>query len=183
MSPPVFLRLAAPLATLLLGGCLANASYLTGSERSAYSVSAVQLAKSEGPLPVAMTGEPFPPAEIVAALNALPNVHRVEFATDRPRGPMGYAVAFDFATYAVNPCAPAASGSPPADIPAGRLRVAAAFCRNGSAISQTVGHAPRPVRSDDPDFRRFLRSLVSELLPAFDMQTQDSDGCGTLPNC
>ena len=183
MNGSRFLRIAAPLSALLLGGCLANASYLTGSDHTTYLVSAVQLAKSQGPLPVATIGEPFPPAEIVSALNALPNVHRVEFATDRPRGSMGYGVVLDFATDAINPCAPSTSGSPPADIPAGRLRVAAAFCRNGSVISRTVGHAPRPVRSDDPDFRRFLRNLLTELLPAIDIQSHHSDGCGSLPNC
>ena len=71
----------------------------------------------------------------------------------------------------------------PVEQDAARLRVSAAFCRYGAPISSTVATAPRPARSDDPEFRRFLHAIVFELMPAVDRINYESSDCTNRRNC
>jgi hypothetical protein len=132
---------------------------------------------------VALVGSPFADADILAALNAEPNVHGLAFGPAAGPARPGYRIAFNFTTNVSNPCNTDASDTTPLDAGTSAIRVVAGFCRSGSLLSRTNGTVPRPARADDVEFRRFMSALVVELMPAFKPWGVENGECPDRPNC
>ncbi len=97
-------RFALLAVSLALAGCATDGSRLYGSSYSAYAPSVARTAAADGPVPVSMSGAPFAPSDVVAAMNALPNVHRLVFAADTRPGTHGYRIALSFDANTPSPC-------------------------------------------------------------------------------
>ncbi len=165
-------------AGLVLSGCTADRALLYGTSYSSYTPSVSRTAKADGPVPVAVSGAPFAPSEIVAAMNALPNLFQIEFATDGKPGPNGYRVALTFDANVTNPCLTEQIGAYPWPGRNGTGHIVAAFCRYGGLLSRTTGEFPQPASPADPKFQRFMSAVVNELLPFMEPDRIGGGGCG-----
>ncbi|MBL8832887.1 MAG: hypothetical protein JNL71_10900 [Rhodospirillales bacterium] len=182
MTAPTRLSLAA--LVLALAGCATDGARLYGSSYPSYAPSVAQTAAGDGPLPVSMTGAPFAPSEVVAAMNALPNVHRLVFAADARPGPNGYRIALSFDANTPSPCGPGQAVGYPWPKHAGSGQVVAALCRHGGTISRTAGLFPETASASDPKFRRFMSAVVEQLMPPFETDRIGGDGCARpRPEC
>ena len=85
-------------ATLALPGCSTSGSSFVGTYYGAYQQGDGRTVASEGPMPVTLTGAPFPDADVVAALNAISNIYQIKFTTDQKPGRSGYRLALNFGT-------------------------------------------------------------------------------------
>lgn len=171
-------------ATLALAGCVNNGTRLYGASYPAYATVVPRLAAADGPVPVSMSGAPFAPSDVVAAMNAVPNVHRLVFATDGKPGTNGYRIALSFDRNATSPCIPDQIGAYPWPKRAGSGQVVAALCRHGGLISRTAGIFPETPSASDPKFRKFMSDVVTELMPVVDPDQIGGNGCGRpRPEC
>jgi hypothetical protein len=178
-----FRTLAAPLLALALAGCAADASRTYGSSYPSYDPTLPRQVRAAGPLPVTLDGSPFPAAEIVAALNATPNMYDLIFVPDATPAQAGYRITLNFTANTSSPCNSASASSMPFDAGPSTIGVVAAFCRSGGLLSRTTGMAPRPARADDPAFRRFMSDLIVELMPAYKPYGVENGDCPNRPNC
>ncbi|MBI1244017.1 MAG: hypothetical protein GC202_03345 [Alphaproteobacteria bacterium] len=170
--------LGAISACLAVAGCSPENTLLYGTYYMSYSPNVPRIAQKDGPVPVAMTGAPFAPSEIVAAMNAQKNIYQMEFATDGKPGPNGYRVALVFDSNVTNPCLSDQTGSYAWPKEQGTVHVAAAFCRYGGMISRTTGRFPQPASPNDPAFRQFMSDVMTELLPILEPDRIGGNGCG-----
>lgn len=168
---------------IALAGCTTNAGRTFGSSYPSYDPSLPLQARASGPMQVTLVGSPFADADMRAALNAEPNMHGLTFAPDAGPARPGYRIAFNFTTNVSNPCNADGSETTPLDAGTSAIRVVAGFCRSGSLLSRTNGTAPRPARADDVEFRRFMRALVVELMPAYKPYGVENGDCPDRPNC
>lgn len=175
-------------ATLALSfavtGCAADGGRLYGASYPAYAPSVARTAAADGPVPVSISGAPFAPSDVVAAMNAVPNVHQLVFASDARSGTHGYRVALSFDANTPSPCLSGQAGAYPWPKREGRGQVVAAFCRFGVLVSRTAGVFPETSTASDPTFRKFMSAVVSELLPPFETDRLGGEGCGRpRPEC
>ncbi len=170
------LPLAALAVALTLSACDSSRSSFVGSYYASYHIGVGRTVASEGPTPVTLTGSPFPDADVVAAMNALPNIYGIKFTTDQKPGRSGYRIALNFGTNQPNSCTPNTTTSVP--FPTGPLALSAGFCRYGGELTRTTGRTPLPARADSPEFQIFLRNLILELLPPYQPYPTDSSSCG-----
>jgi len=171
------LPLAALAAALALTACDPSRSSFVGTYYGSYQQGQGRTVASEGPMPVTLTGSPFSDTDVVAALNAIPNIYQIKFTTDQKPGSSGFRLALNFGTNQPNSCAPNSTTSVP--FPAGPIGISAGFCRFGGEISRTTGRTPVPARADSPEFQTFLSNLVLELLPPFQPNRVDSGSCSS----
>ena len=167
----------------LLAGCSSNASRTYGSAYPSYDPVIPRPLGVAGPLQVSLTGSPFAQADVIGAMNAVPNVHGLKFGPDANPAQFGYRIVLNFAANTSNPCNAETVNSLPFDADPSTIRVVAGFCRFGSTVSRTSGMAQRPPRADDPEFRRFMQALVVELLPAFKPHGVENGDCPNRVNC
>ncbi|MBI3503226.1 MAG: hypothetical protein HY059_00175 [Proteobacteria bacterium] len=176
------LAAAAALATVL-SGCLSDGLMTYGSSYPSYDPAAPRQVGASGAMQVTLNGSPFAASDVVGAMNAQPNVHGLVFSPDANPAQSGYRIALNFTTNAPNPCSPDAGNSMPLGNDSTRLQLVASFCRFGGMLSRTTAVAPRPVRPEDPEFRRFMHAVVVELLPAFKPNGVENGDCPSRPNC
>ena len=180
MNVSMIARAAMFAAAGALAGCGGQVGF---ASYPSYQVDVPRLAVLDGPVPVALTGAPLPAADLVAAMNAEPNVYGMVFATDRAPGKFGYRIALDFSRNTANPCLDSTASAYPA-VPAGdSVPVVAAFCRYGAVLSQTSGLLPRAASAGDPEVRKFMKTLVAVLLPTQVPGGFESNQCRNPPNC
>lgn len=178
------LPLVALAAALALAGCTWDGTRLYGASYPAYATIVARMAAADGPVPVSMSGAPFAPSDVVAAMNAVPNVHKLTFSADAKPGANGYRVALSFDRNATSPCIPDQIGAYPWPKREGSGQVVAALCRHGGLISRTAGLFPQTASASDPKFRNFMSAVVNELMPAFEPDRIGGDGCGRQrPEC
>jgi hypothetical protein len=163
---------------LAMAGCSSDYPILYGSSYPSYSPAVPRTAKADGPVPVAISGAPFAPSEIVAALNARPNMFQIQFAPDGKPGPNGYRIALTFDANVTNPCLAEQIGAYPWPSRQGTGHIVAAFCRYGGLLSRTTGEFPQPASSTDPKFQQFLSAVVNEILPFTEPDRIGGSGCG-----
>lgn len=150
------------LAALSASGC--DGVKLYGTSYMSYGTDALGLAGSDGPVAVELLDPPVAAAPIIALLNDGARSLGVRFGLDLPANRYGYRLVLDFGARRANPCAVNPAAYPrPADPM--RIIVGAAFCRDGGALSQTIGDAPRPAGPEDPALRRLLSGILLELFP------------------
>jgi hypothetical protein len=182
MNRSAILVCATALAFALVG-CAPNAGRTFGSSYPSYDPLLPLQARASGPMQVSLVGSPFADADMLAALNAGPNMHGLTFGPVAGPARPGYGIAFNFTTNVSNPCNNDGSETTPLDAGTSAIRVVAAFCRSGSLLSRTNGMAPRPIRADDLEFRRFMSALVIELMPASKPWGVENGDCPDRPNC
>ena len=186
-------------AAILLGGCAVfgpnRISHSTIDP--AYRLNEVFYAGAPGAMRTVVTGDPFSVGrerfdeavtEAMYGRNFGPNM---EFVTDPVEGlNRHYKVVMMFdaplstggraiceASPELQPAAATTAASPPADQP---VRVLAAFCRDGTPLSDLAGVMAR-TNLDDPAFQRFVGHMTMRLFPASNPEAQpDHDGDGFL---
>ncbi len=158
------MRRAALLFALALAASGCDGVKLYGTAYTSYGADAVSLSRGDGPLPVELHDPPVAPDALLALLEAGPRPLGLRFGPELPANRYGYRLVLDFGMRRASPCAGDPAAYPrPADPT--RIVVGAAFCREGGALSRTVGEAPRPDGPADPALRRLLSGIVLELFP------------------
>jgi hypothetical protein len=177
MKKSTSLCAAALASALALAGCATGGSLVYGTYYSSYSTTIPRVAKSEGPVPVSVTGGKLSPADVVGAMNARPNVYQLKFTTDPKTGPSGYRIALAFDNNAANACVANQAGAYPWPPSPGKGRVSAALCRFGGLISQTSAVFAEPAAANVPGFEQLMSDIVNELLPFVEPDRLGGNGC------
>jgi hypothetical protein len=163
-------------AALAVGGC-SNSGFTYGSYYdSRYDYTHVNLAASDGPVPVQIKGNPLPvpPAQfadgLLAAMQEKNFPPRLRFTTAAPeKRSYDYRVVMAFGDPPVGyndlcktpdvPIAPAAQG---------RVDAKAFFCYGDLILTYASGSLSGVTSPQDPRFERFITQVVLELFPIYD---------------
>lgn len=157
------------VALLVLAGCTEGVAVSRTYYTRIGIPSHVELAASQGPTLVNLYRNPFPDAEVIAALRIHNPRPYMAFSTAAGSGPYPYRVVLGFGSRPPGGSADCrvfeqAPGPPPA----GQTEIFGAFCLGDQLLSEASARAPSVTSADDPAFARMTGDLLLALLPIHD---------------
>jgi len=155
--------------------------YESGPASSNYMDGEFEYAAKDGQIRTEVLGNPFGvpkdrvESAVTAAMRGANRGPEVAFSTQPgaaaassyAASPYKVVVAFDVPAGLVNDSICASPGAYPARS-GGAISMTAAFCRNGSLMSQASAHVDSPVAVDSPGFRTMVRDATYAMIPPID---------------
>ena len=188
MAPRWTFRSAALLSLMALGAC-AGATTITRIDYDPfYSPDVVRYLTQNGKMATVVRGTPVGSAKVANAESVATTLKspgwfpRFQFTTrPDPDTRTDYRIVLVFNPVHPAPGGPAvceSNGDLPVKTDTTQIRVQAAFCYKGDAITQLFAQGPAVESLDDPRFDSFMRQTIATLLPQRNTEPEPPETAG-----